>query len=123
MFAGWLGNKLLGAAGPYILGFVAAVLLVGAGTIAVYAWQNHTLRTALAESRQATAECQAKRESLRTRLQEQNEAVEDLRQARDLAKAQADLRAVRVLERERARPLPEGHGPEAMNAWMREALR
>lgn len=127
----WLLKWLAGAAGPYIVGGVLAVIVGLGGWLGWIAWDNHTLRTEAAEARADTAEARAELATCRTSVADleaavarQNERILSLRALADAAAAQAETRAVRTLNRERARTreLPAGHGPQAMNDWMRQAV-
>lgn len=122
----WLTSKLTGAAAPYLLGGAGALVLGLLATIGWQAWQIHQGDAALADARAQHAEaragitvCELGAAELRHDIADQNQRIADLRRERERLAARADADAVRMLTRQRNRELPEGHGPQAMNNWLR----
>mgnify|MGYP001593602545 CR=1 FL=1 len=76
-------------------------------------WDRDRLidRLALAQSNVKT---------LQGAVEAQNAAIREWQTKADVFEAQAAIRARAALQRRPA--LPTGHGPEAMNAWLRETF-
>ena len=59
-------------------------------------------------------------QTLQGAVEAQNAAIREWQTKADVFEAQAAIRARAALQRRPA--LPTGHGPEAMNAWLRETF-
>lgn len=124
---GFITSKISSAATPYIMGGVAVVLFTLLATIGVLKWQNKGLETELAQAQQKIAEvrvsletCRAGVAALEHSVQRQNERIESLQREAQVEAREDIVRGTEVLERERRRELPQGHGPEVMNQWFAE---
>lgn len=133
---GGLASAVGGGLFPWLAGGAGVLVLAVGGYIASLHWQAHGLRTDLARAEAATAKaqaatadakagiavCEAAADSLADTVARQNERIRQIQSRRREAEALAALNSVRVLARERQRELPDGHGPQAMNAWLQDVI-
>lgn len=126
---GWLAARLVSGAGPYLLGAAGVVVLGLTATIGWQAWQLQQSKADLAaaqaqyaDARAAIAACEQGAAELQHRIGEQNQRIESIKRERDRASALAAVESVRMLTATRERDLPEGHGPQVMNRWLRDAV-
>jgi hypothetical protein len=109
----WLLGRLAGAAGPYLVGAVVAVVLALAGTVT---WQ----RLAIAELKVDVAGCATDRTELKGALELQNAKVDGMAAE---CKSQSDAAALAAMRAMSAPPvLLAGSGPTEMNRWFDRRL-
>jgi hypothetical protein len=110
----WLLRIIGGAAGPYVVGVVAAGLLALGATML---WQ----RVTIAELRTDVASCAGDVTKLKGALELQNREVERRAAACAAESQAAALAAVRALTAPPVVP-PPGSGPAEMNRWFAQRL-
>lgn len=122
--AAWLAKKLLGAAAPYLLAGVAAVVLGLGGGLAYVAIQAANLRTDLATAGTQIAElqgeltlCQSESAALEEKLQVQNAAVDRLFNECKSKSDDANKRADQALAKP-PRLHETGGNVDTMNRWL-----
>jgi len=94
-----------------------ALVLAALSVLGLLLWDRDRLTDQLVEAR-------AQVQTLQGAVEAQNTAILDLQTQADLsaARATAAARAALLAGERRRQRLPTGHGPAAMNAWLREAF-